>query len=216
MLLFKTAPLLSISVIWWFMVACPSASLLQLRPSGVATRSDHEKSTRPSISNDPERFLRTSNTQIRSLDKRAEDLDLALASFEPGEILLPIQAAAEVLEAFYTGIAINAHGPWANNAPRIWIRMTTGAIGLLMTATEGSTIPWDFVTWFATQMLRYTERGYTGTYTANYVNPTVGSAIWVSLYQCAIGPLTDPAAVGAPAKVASCLNAKAQAWYPTR
>ena len=94
--------------------------------------------------------------------------------------------------------------------------MTTGAIGLLMTATEGSTIPWDFVTWFALQMLGYTERGYTGMYTAYYVNPTVGNAIWVSLYQCAIGPLTDSAAVGAPAKVASCLNAKAQAWYPTR
>ena len=154
--------------------------------------------------------------QVSSLDKRGHGRDLNLVYFEPKGLLIPIQAAAEVLEAFYTSIAINAHGPWANNTPRIWIRMTSGTIALLMTATEGSTIPWDFVTWFALQMLRYTERGYTGMYTANYVHPTAGNAIWVSLYQCVIGPLTDPAAVNAPAKVVSCLNANAQAWFPMR
>ena len=186
----------------WFMVACLSA------------RSSHEVSARSSISKNPEKFLRTSLMEVGSLDKRGHGRDLDLVYFEPKDLLIPIQAAAEVLEAFYTGIVINAHGPWANNAPRTWIRMTTGTIGLLMTATEGSYIPWDFVTLFALQMLGYTKRGYTGMYTANYVHPTAGNAIWVSLYQCAIGPLTDPAAVGAPAKVASCLSANAQPWFP--
>lgn len=216
MLLLKTASLLTVLVLWSLMVACPSASLFRLEPSGASTWSDHERLTTSSVGNDPENLLRTSISPISSLNKRGKDLNLALVSFEPGGLILPVQAAAEALEAFYTRIAINAHGPWADNAPRIWVRMTIGTISLLMTATEGTTIPWDFVAWFAIQMLRFTERGYTGTYTANYVNPIVGNAIWVSLYQCAIGPLTDPAGIGAPAKVASCLNANAQAWFPTR
>lgn len=212
--LFKTSSVFTISVIWSFVVVCAVTSLLRPTPGGASTRNDHEESTGSMISNDLERVLRASVSQFGSLDKRDQDLGLALVSFEPGEFLVPLQVAAEVLETFYTDIAINAQGPWSNNAPRIWIRMTTGTIGLLMTATEGTTIPWEFVTWFALQMLRRTERGYTGMYTANFVNPTVGNAIWVSLYQCAIGPLTDPAIVGAPAKVVSCLNAKAQPWFP--
>lgn len=216
MLLSKIAPLLNISTIWSLMVACTSASILHLKPSCASTRNDLERSTRSSISNNSEMFFRKSVTQNGSLDKRGKDLDLALSYFEPAGLLLPIQAAAEALEAFYTSIAISAHRPWSNNVPRIWIRMTSGTIGLLMTATEGSTIPWDFVTWFALQMLRHTERGYTGMYTANYVNPTLGNAIWVSLYQCTIGPLTDPGGIGAPAKVVSCLNANAPAWFPTK
>lgn len=215
--LFKTASVLTISVIWSIMVALPAASLLRLEPSGASTQSEHEKSTRSSISNDLEKVLRASASKFGSLDKRGKDQGLALIYFEPGEILMPIQVAADVLEAFYTGVAINAHGPWASNAPRIWVRMTAGTIVLLMTATEGTTIPWDFVSWFALQMLRLVERGYTGMYNANFVNPTVGNAIWVSLYQCATGPLlTDPAGAFAPAKVSSCLNANAQAWFPTR
>lgn len=214
--LLKTASVLTVSAIWSCMVVCPAAGLFHSRPNGASTQSDHGKSTRSLIKNDLEKVLRASVSQIGSLDERGKDLGLALVSFEPGALLVPIQAAAEVLEAFYIDIAVNAHGPWANNAPRIWIRMTTGTIGLLMTAAEGTTIPWDFVTWFALQMLRYTERGYTGLYTANFVNPIVGNAIWVTLYQCAIGPLTDSAGVGASAKVASCLNAKAQAWLPTK
>ena len=168
-----------------------------------------------SIRNDHEQFLRQSNRQEVPLRKRGKDLDLDLVLFEPEALLLPIGAAAEVLEAFYTGIAIKSHGEWAKNTPRIWIRITLGTISLLMTATKGSTIPWDFVTWFALDMLRLTERGYTGMYTANFMNPTVGNAIWVSLYQCTIGPLVDPAAIGAPAKVASCLNPRAQSWFPS-
>ncbi|KAL9130684.1 MAG: hypothetical protein Q9175_006962 [Cornicularia normoerica] len=214
--LLKTASVLTVSIVWSSMVVCLGASLLHPRPCGASTQSGHEKSTRSSISNDLERSLRAPVSRGGSIDKRGNDLNLALASFEPGELLVPIQVAAEVLQAFYTGIANSAHGPWANNTPRIWIRMTTGTIGLLMTATEGTTIPWDFVTWFALQMLRYTERGYTGLYNAQFVNPTVGNAIWVSLYQCAIGPLADPTGIGAPGKVASCLNANAQAWFPTR
>ena len=129
---------------------------------------------------------------------------------------MPIEAAAEVLEAFYLDIALNAHTSWAKIPPRIWIRITLGTVRLLMTATEGTTIPWDFVTSFALQMLKYTELGYTGMYTAMYVNPAVGNAIWVSLYYCAIGPLTDPAAVGAPPKISSCLNPEAPSWFPSR
>lgn len=203
MLLFKTTSALSISIFWSFMVACPAAGLLHPSLEGASTRNDHEKSTRLSISDDHVKFPRTSFSQV-------------LASFEQEGFLVPVQAAADVLEAFYTEIAINSHGPWANNTPRIWIRITLGAIRLLMTATEGTTIPWDFVTEFALQMLRHTERGYTGMYTANFISPTMGNAVWVSLYHCAIGPLTDPAVAGTPAKVASCLNAEAPAWFPMK
>ena len=213
MLLFKTTSVLSISVFWSFMVACPAAGLLYPRLKGASTRNDHEKSTRLSISVDHVKFLQTSFSQV---DKRGQGVEFALASFEQEGFLVPVQAAADVLEAFYTEIAINSHGPWANNTPRIWITITLGAIRLLMTATEGTTIPWDFVTEFALQMLRHTERGYTGTYTANFISPTMGNAVWVSLYHCAIGPLTDPAVAGAPAKVASCLNAEAPAWFPMK
>ncbi len=201
---FKSASVLIISVIWSLMVTSPAASFPHAEPNQASTRVDHE------------RILQASISQVGFLDKRGKGLDLSLVSFEPGELLLPVQAAAEVLEAFYLGIAINSNGPWAKNAPRIWIRITFGAIRLLMTATEGTTIPWDFVTWFAQDMLKLTERGYTGMYTANFVNPTVGNAIWVSLYYCAIGPLTDPAAIRAPGNVAACLNPEAQAWFPMR
>ena len=139
-----------------------------------------------------------------------------MISFEPGELLLPLRVAAEVLETFYTEIAINAHGPWAMNTQRIWIRITFGTLKLLMTATDGAPIPWEFVTGFGLDMLRLTERGYTGMYTAGFANPSTGNAVWVSLYQCAMGPLTDSAAVGAPARSASCLNPHAQAWFPSR
>lgn len=213
-MLLKIAPLLTVSVIWSFMIAYSSASLPHLEASGAPTWSDHREFTRASISNHPEQFVRTPPSQVGQLGKRGNDLSLILVSWEPQGFIVPVLGAANALEAFYTGVASNANGPWTNNTPRIWIKMSTGTIVLLMTATEGSTIPWDFVTWFALQMLGYTERGYTGTYTANYANPTMGNAIWVTLYHCAIRPLTDPAAIGAPAEVASCLNPKAQAWFP--
>lgn len=212
MLLSNIAPLLNISAIWSLMIVCPSASVLRLRPSCASTRNDLEWPAGLSISRNPEMSCRQTDTHVGSLDKRGKGLDLELFHFEPGELLVPIQAAAQALEAFYTGIAINAQGPWSDNTPRIWIRMTSGTLGLLMTATEGSTIPWEFVTWFALQMLRYTQRGYTGVYSANYVNPALGNAIWVSLYQCTIAPLDT----GAPAKVTSCLNPNAKAWFPTK
>lgn len=214
MFLLKTAPLLAVSVISSFMVAYTSASLLRLEPSDASIWSDDKVSTEPSIRNNPKQIQRTSLGQFGSLDKRGNDLRLGLASFKNEGFLVPVQAAAEALGIFYTSIAISAHGPWANITPRIWIRMTIGTVMLLITATEGTTIPWDFVSWFALQMLGYTERGYTGMYTASYVNPTAGNTIWVSLYHCAIGPFTDLAAIGAPVKVASCLNAQAQPWFP--
>ena len=214
MLLLKTAPLLTVSVTWSFLVAYSSAGLPHLEASSASTWSDYKESSGASIRDPPEQFVRTPPSQVGPLDKRGNDLDLV--SFEPQGFIVPVRAAAKALEAFYTSVAINANGPWTNNAPRIWIKLTTGTIVLFMTSTEGTTIPWDFVTWHALQMLRATERGYTGMYTANYVNPTAGNAIWVSLYLCGIGPLTDPAAIGAPATVTSCLNAKAQPWFPTR
>ena len=213
---FKSAPLLTVSVLCWFMVACPAANILRPNPSGASTRSDHQSSGRSSISNAYEPLFRTSSSQFGSLDKRDDSHGLSLFSFEPGELFMPIQTAVEVLEAFYTGIAMNAHGEWRRKTPRIWIRITLGAIGLVMTATEGTTVPWEFVTWFALEMLKLTERGYTGMYTASFVHPTMGNTIWVSLYHCVIGPLTVPAAVGAPTTVGPCLNPNAQAWFPAR
>lgn len=209
MLFFKTTSLLTISALCSFVVTCPAANIPHSNPSSAPTWSSHRKYTRSSISRAYEPFLRTSSSQFDSYHKRDNGLGLSLFSFEPGELLIPVQAAAEVLEAFYTSIAINAHRDWAKNTPRIWIRITLGTLRLVMTATEGTTVPWDFVTWFALEMLRLTERGYTGTYTASFVHPTVGNAIWVSLCRCAIGPLMDPAAVAVPAQVASCLNADA-------
>ena len=216
MLFLKSVSVFIISVTWSFMIACPTANILRPQPSGASTRIDHEESARSSISRNHSQSLETSVSQVGSLEKRGKNPDLSLVFFEPGSLLMPVQAAAEVLKDFYTGIALNSQGPWAKNAPRIWVRFTFGAIRLLMTATEGTTIPWDFVTWFALDMLRLTERGYTGLYTANFVHPTAGNAVWVSLYYCAIGPLTDLAAVGTPARVVSCLNPRAQAWLPTR
>ena len=213
---FKAASALTISVYWSFIVAYVAASILYSESFGVSTQNNHEKSARSPTSYNHEHFPRISDSQVGSLEKRGNGLDLSLVYFEPGELLIPIQAAAEILEIFYTSIAIKSNGPWAENTPRIWIKVTFGAITLLMTAAEGTTIPWDFVTSFALDMLRLTERGYTGTYTANFVDPTVGKAIWVSLYRCVIEPLTDPAAIGAPAEVASCLNPHAQSWFPMR
>lgn len=216
MLFPKTTSLLTISAVCSFVVTCPAANIPHSNPSSASTWSGHRKYTRSSISRTYEPFLRTSSSQFDSYRKRDNSFGLSLFSFEPGELLIPVQAAAEVLEAFYAGIAINAHRDWARNTPRIWIRITLGTLKLVMTASEGTTIPWGFVTWFALDMLKLTERGYTGMYTASFVHPTVGNAIWVSFYQCTIGPLTDPAAVAAPAEVASCLNPNAQAWFPMR
>ncbi|CAF9922731.1 hypothetical protein IMSHALPRED_005747 [Imshaugia aleurites] len=210
--LIKAVSSSTVALVCSFIVACPAAGIIHPRHGEASTRNDYEKSARLLY---PQNLLRTSLSQFSSLDKRGKGPNLQLAFFEPQTFLVPIQAAAAALDAFYTGVAINSHGPWTTHAPRTWIKMTTGTIVLVMTATEGTTIPWDFVAWFALQMLRYTERGFTGTYTANYVNPTVGNAIWVSLYHCWIGPLTDPSGVGVPAKIASCLNANAQAWFPT-
>ena len=211
---FKTAAVLIVSVICSSLVACPGANILHPKLNGASSWSEYEKSVTSSISNDQEQSFRNSVRQDISLSKRGKDLNLNCILFEPGALLLPIQVAAEILEEFYTHIAIKSHGEWAKNAPRIWIRITFGTIRLLMTATEGTTIPWDFVTGFAMDMLRLAKLGYTGMYTANFVNPTVGNAIWISLYQCTIGPFTDPAAIGVPAKVASCLNPTAQSWFP--
>ena len=213
---FKIASGLNMAVFWSFMVACPTASVLRPNFSGALSRSDYENATRSSISNDCEPVLRRSGSHFGSLDKRNKGQDLKLVSFEPGHLLMPILEAAKRLEEFYSGIFIKSQGEWADNTPRIWIRIIFGSIGLVMTATEGTTIPWEFVTWFALEMVKLTERGYTGTYTANFVHPTRGNAIWVSLYECVIGPLTDMAAVTAPAKVVSCLNPQAQAWFPWR
>ena len=210
--LFKSTAVSTISVAWSFMVMYLVASLLHPRLNGTSTQIDHEKSSTLSVSDDQKKFPKTTVSQVGPLNKRGKDLGL-LVYFEPGGYLMPLQAAAENLVAFYTNIAINALGPWAKNAPRTWIKISWGTLGLLFTATEGTTIPWGFVRTFALEMLGLTKRGYTGMYTQNYISPTMGNAIWVSLYQCAIGRLTDPAAVGAPAK---CLNPEAQAWFPTR
>ena len=77
-----------------------------------------------------------------------------------------------------------------------------------MTATEGTIIPWEFVASFAMEMLKLTKLGYTGLYTANFVHPTMGNAIWVSLYHCVIGQLTNTSAItGTPVKGAGKAHA---------
>ena len=219
MLVLKTASVLSTSVVWSFVVAYLDASLFLPKPYGASVQSGHRNFTGTPINIGLETASRAPANKRGSISKRVNDFGvndfgLGLTFFEPKDLLLPIQAAAEVLEALYSDVAINARGPWADTTPRTWIRMTVGTMVLLMTAVEGNTIPWDFVAWFALEMLNYTRRGYTGLYVAKFFNPTVGNGIWVSLYQCTIGPLTDPTGIGAPANVASCLNANAQSWFP--
>ena len=219
MLVLKTTSVLSISVVWSFVVTYLDASLFSPKPYGTLAQSGHRKLTGSPINIGLETASRTPANQPGSISKRVNDFGpnafgLDLYAFEPQDLLLPIEAAAKVLSAFYSSVALNALGSWASNTPRIWIKMTAGTLVLLMTAAEGNTIPWDFVAWFALQMLRYTERGYTGLYTAHFSNPMKGIGIWVSLYQCTVRPLADINGVGAPENVASCLNPNAQSWFP--
>ena len=217
MLVPKTASVLSISVVWSFVVVYLAASLFLPKTYGALAQSGHQKLTGTPINVGLETASRTPANQQGSISKRVNDFGpnafgLELYAFEPEDLLLPIEAAAKVLSSFYSSIALNAVGSWASNTPRVWIRMTAGTLVLLMTSEEGNTVPWDFVAWFALQMLRYTDRGYTGLYTAHFSNPSKGIGIWVSLYRCAIGPLIT--GNGAPATVASCLNPNAQSWFP--
>ena len=219
MLVLKTASVLSISVLWSFVVPYLDASFFLPKPYGASAQSGHRKLAGTPINIGLETASRTPANQPGSISKRMNDFGpnafgLDLYAFEPQDLLLPIEAAAKVLNGFYSTVAINALGSWASNTQRVWIKMTAGTLVLLMTAAEGNTIPWDFVAWFALQMLRYTERGYTGMYTAHFSNPKKGIGIWVSLYQCAIGPLRDITGIGAPASVAPCLNPNAQSWFP--
>ena len=219
MLILKTTSVLNISVVWSFVVVYLAAALSLPEPYGALAQSGHRKLTGPPINVGLETASRTPANQRVSISKRVNDFGsnpfgLELYAFEPQDLLLPIEVAAKVLSGFYSSVALNALGSWASNTPRVWIKMTAGTLVLLMTAAEGNTIPWDFVAWFALQMLRYTERGYTGLYTAYFSNLTKGIGIWVSLYQCTIMPLTDTTGIGAPANVASCLNPTAQSWFP--
>ena len=202
--------------IWVLLSIVSATSIFHAQFKEASTQLNFESSARLSIGNDLEQDTQTPIDQVGSLNKRRAGQDLLLMSFEPEELLIPIQAAAEFLEAFYTYIAVNALGDWSKLTPRIWIRISFGTIRLLMTSTEGTTIPWNFVSYFAAEMLRLAERGYTGMYTAGFVSPTMGNAIWVSLYLCTIGPLTDPAALSTPAKAVSCLNPNAPSWFPGR
>ena len=64
-------------------------------------------------------------------------------------------------------------------------------------------------------MLKFTKFAYTGVCTANWVRPTMGNTICVSLYRCVIGPRTDTSVVmGSPAKAEFCLISQGQAWDP--
>ena len=219
MLVLKTASVLNILVFWSFVVVYLAASLSLPKTYGALAQSGHRKLTGIPINVGLEAAPRTPANQRVSISKRVNDFGpnafgLELYAFEPEDLLLPIEAAAKVLSAFYSSVALNALGAWASNSQRVWIKMTAGTLVLLMTSAEGNTVPWEFVAWFALQMLRYTERGYTGLYTAHFSNPSKGIGIWVSLYRCAIGPLTDTTGNGALAKVASCLNPNAQSWFP--
>ena len=208
----KIASVLIITIICLFMIACPAASLLRLSFSGTPSRSDYEKPGKTRISNDYKPFLQTSTSPFSSLDKRDGARDFTLVFFEFGNLFMLIQEAAEIFERFYTGIAHHSIGEWASFTPRIWIRITIGTLRLVMSATEGTTIPWNFVAYFAVEMLKLTERGYTGMYTATFLSPTMGNAISVGLYHCITGRFSDTTAGTAPARVESCLNPLAPAF----
>ena len=152
---------------------------------------------------------------LGSLRKR---MDLDILHFDHVTSLQPLQQTAELLVRFYFGVAANADGLWADNKERVWVRMLLGELQLLMTATKGHTIPWSFVSWFAVQMLEFTERGYVGTYDAFYVTPNGNGGIWVSLTLRLVGPLVsaNPADWGGSSAGGAALNPQAQAWFPQR
>ena len=148
---------------------------------------------------------------IHQLERRTRLVDLTLLQFDHATALSPITIAAGVLGHVYTQVSLGATGPWTNDKPRIWVRITYGSIQLLFFATEGYTVPWGFVSWHALHMLQHVRRGYVGTYDAYYMSPNGAGGIIVSLTCGATQALISAAAVAVAASEGSGgLNANAK------
>ena len=128
--------------------------------------------------------------------------DLTLIHFDHGDAIAPSDIAARVLRHFYQQVALAAQGPWADTRPRIWVKITLGSIELLLMATHGHTVPWNFVSWVALFMLQYVRGGYVGTYDSYWVTPDGEAGVIVSLSCQAIGALASAATIAAAAAAA--------------
>lgn len=64
---------------------------------------------------------------------------------------------------------------------------------MVISATEGHTVPWTFVKWWAQEMLPLVQNGYVATYDAYFVSPNGDAGMVVSLTCNAIGALTSAA-----------------------
>ena len=185
----------------WYTICCSARTIPHYGPALRTTPTDRH------VDNVPSTY------KPHLLQKR---MDLDVLYFDHTHSLWPIEKAAALLEVFYTHVALNSGGEWGKNEPRVWIRITLGCLQLVMTATEGYTVPWGFVTYFALQMLTLTERGFVGAYNAYYVTPDGGGGILVSLVLRTIGPLTPADWQTSVSSAVSSLNAHAQSWFPAR
>lgn len=173
----------------------------------------------------------TSHPPPPPLQKRTNDL--SLIHFTHGTIITPLASAASSLQHFYTQLAIHSspYGPWSLNHPRISLRITLGALQILMTATDLLTIPWSLVEWHALRMLAFAQKGYAGTYHAYYSRSDGVGRIVVSLSclamkglaQAGVGAVGDAvngvgnrAVDGAVSAVGQGLNPDAKPFNPRR
>lgn len=76
---------------------------------------------------------------------------------------LPIQPAAWALTKFYASMLVQARTTWRKGPPQNIVPLVFGQIQLIMISPQ-SPIPWQIVENFASQMLRMTGEGWTGTY----------------------------------------------------
>jgi hypothetical protein len=183
-----TTPSISIvSILLFLLVVCPYSSLAR-----IPNRNSYASSTQL----DSRYFHASAHTAYSSHQLRPRVLDLTLVHFNHIETIVPIVNAAQILAHFYSQIYLGAEGPWAANSQRIWVRMTLGSLQLLMSASEGHTVPWGFVRWWALAMLQVVDKGYTGTYDAYFVTPEGDAKVIVSLTLRTIGALTSVAGVG--------------------
>ncbi|KAL6722198.1 hypothetical protein ACLMJK_001305 [Lecanora helva] len=107
--------------------------------------------------------------------------DLKLIKFDHNDNISPVGAAAVYLTHFYTQLILAVRGPWAGLKPRTWVKITWGSIELLLTATAGGNIPWDFVEWFAEWMLEKVQQGLVAIYDSYWTDPQGAVGVLASL-----------------------------------
>lgn len=194
-------------------VACHCASLPRI-PKPYAT----------STQRGSRYLLSSTHTAYSSHQLKPRVSDLTLIHFDQINTISPIATAAQVLVHFYSEIYYGAQGPWANIEQRIWVKVTFGSFQLLMSATEGHTVPWSFVKWWALQMLQRIDKGHVATYDAYFATPEGEAGVIISLTCRAIGALTSAAAVAVAANGdanghrigngGQPLNPNARPYYP--